>query len=400
MSSADKWREFARAIEQCADQLEALSSNLGEEVMLEDLPAKWQLFERHEFVIGNQASGYMPSPILMEIASNLTLQSTRRRVAPDIDDWLSQLEAEVSHLHGALADGNNKQYRRRLQNIHNHVWAMVYGLQEEMQTIEYYIRTEFGHVESLKEKQVENKFCIERAKRYAEKLAHLDAKKFRALAHNNSDLGKIFFVKMSPIIQKCRNDLIAAIPQLEHILWTYRRHDKVTKSIWALSNHFARGEQVLRGDILDEELFASDFNTLKPESMAAHVDIVGDLASKELLSITKAMSPRKTNVEIAEEEGPVEVDYSAPMSVEAQKNAFEPHLAPFIELILKGRQSAKDYWLKQGDALIPVGVWLLWMHAKLRTNNKLTIELVATEPKGFEGNVVIEDFVTSLRNEH
>jgi hypothetical protein len=88
------------------------------------------------------------------------------------------------------------------------------------------------------------------------------------------------------------------------------------------------------------------------------------------------------------------------MSVEAQKNAFEPHLAPFIELILKGRQSAKDYWLKQGDALIPVGVWLLWMHAKLRTNNKLTIELVATEPKGFEGNVVIEDFVTSLRNEH
>lgn len=398
MSSAEQWREFARSIEQCAEQLESLSSNLGEEGLLDDIPSKWQFFERHEFVIGNQASGYMPSPLLMDIASNLTLQATRQRVAPDIDDWLGQIETEVSHLHGALADGNNKQYRRRLQNIHNHVWTMVYGLQEEMQTIDYYIQTEFGHVESLKEKQVENKFCIDRASRYADKLAHLNAKKFSILAHDNSDLGRIFFVKLMPVIQDCRNHLIAAIPKLEDILWTYRRHDKTTKNIWALSSHFARGEQVLKGEISDEELFGSLFSSVKREGGTAHVDIHTELGSKALLSIAKAMSPRKDSPEIVEDEGPVPVDYTEPMSVEAQKNAFEPHLGVFIGLILDGKQSAKEYWTSNGDSLIPVGVWLLWMHSKLRLNNKLKIELIANEPQAFEGNLIVEDFVTSLRH--
>ena len=132
--------------------------------------------------------------------------------------------------------------------------------------------------------------------------------------------------------------------------------------------------------------------------MTANVDIYTELGSKDLLNIAKAMSPRKTGGEIVEEEGPVPVDYTEPMSVEAQKNAFEPHMGVFIGLVLYGKQSAKEYWTSNGDPLIPVGVWLLWMHSKLRLNNKLKIELVADEPQGFDGNLIVEDFMTSLRH--
>lgn len=401
---ADKWRELGRAIEQCADHLEVLTEQVGDEVFLDDTPTKWPFFENHDLVMGNPAAGYIPTPVMLELASLLSLNHVRKQVAPDLDDWLGQLEKEVSLFHSAQAQNNYRSYQRSLQNIQTLCWTMIYGLQEEIKGIDYFIQTQFGHVQCLKDKQIENKYCIEKVCQYAEKLTHIKVSKLNALAHNNPDLSRIFFSKLVPVVEECREKFKAALPQLRRLLWTYRKQDQTTKSLWAVSRHFAQGGQILKNELPDETLMASPFNHNAQESLQAHPMLNDEQQEEALIAIVKNLSQRESPDEALmgswdEDDELISVAHENEETIELEVDVLNSYLLAFVQKATEDSSlSAKIFWIQEGEQSIPLGVWLLWSSTELEKYQEIAVQLLPERKdiKPYEGNIWVEDFTVSF----
>ena len=113
----DRFSEFGKALAQCSDLLVELVSLGGDEAYFEKTPAKFSELANLDIVLGNIADGYSASGLLMELSRTLARQDTAKRLAPSVDEWLSQVELRIDQLNNALAQNNNDGYVSRLGQI-------------------------------------------------------------------------------------------------------------------------------------------------------------------------------------------------------------------------------------------------------------------------------------------
>jgi hypothetical protein len=402
---AEKWRELGRAIEQSADNLEALcSGNMEDEMFFEHFSSKLDFLERYDFIVGNQASGYMPSPLLIDIASTLSLSAVRQHVAPDLEYWFNQIEKSVSLLNSSQEQGKLLKYQQELKNINILCWSMLSGLKEEIKDIDYLIQTKFGHVSSLKDKQIENESYIQRVVLYAKKVTHLNVSVFLKLSHNNSDLNRIFFVKFMPEIENCRERFKSALPQLERLLWSYRQHDFYTQRVWAISRHLSQGGHILQEMMNDNELFYSPFNFCESQAINAYPGINELENNTDLINIVKSLPTKMDSIffennDIEQSElDNQDIIYDQEEEIFIEDSILDEHLLVFIDLSLSSGISALNYWKKNGIKDIPNNIWLLWSHQELENYDDLllTISPSLDDLKSYVGNILVEDYTVRI----
>jgi hypothetical protein len=398
---SERFSQFGQAITQCSDLLVTLVNNGGEEVYFDKTPPKFSLLSNLDIVLGNVSDGYSASSLLIELSRSLARQETTKRLAPDVDDWLSQVDLRISQLNNALVENNNDGYVTRLGEIRELVLVMREGLINEMRNIEFAINTKFGNVESIHDKQSENKYLISRVSRLTDKLMLLDFKRLRSMSGENPDLLILLPNRLHDTIEQCRLSLINSLPRLKYLLWEFAKISKNTKLVWALHHHLINQSIAYTHIPSDSELQSLQLSSQHDASvLEIHPSICDDRYTDDIIDIVHSMKPRHTNVTLLPKEIALatqlnEIDPSNNIVLDTY---LEDKLIEMVKLAQKEKVSCMSFWQENMDNQIYPAGFMQWAHKTLENIPNLDVQLVSDTPSEWSGNINIYDFTLEFTN--
>lgn len=393
-TSIEQWQQLGKALRDNAEQLAVLDADDGEGVIFDELKESFRFLVQHGFVEGHNSVGWSPTPLLLDITSALSREETRRRMAPDVDNWLVGLALDVSHYLDALQRGEDKSLPRHLQSIRNAVLRMRFALKQEVHSIQHFLQTEFGHVTTISQKIIENRYLIDRTSYLANRLTFISGTKLGELANDNHVLLRIFLSRFLPEIQHFREELLAIIPQLNDMLWSLRKQDEKTRRLWAVSRYLNQGETLLSRELSSAELLASPFNIQWPEPDIAHINLDNPDLQTLLIDLVQRLPARSeppeanTAAKVAGQYQPEDEDNTEAV---IEPNLMLPHRLAFIECAVRQQWSAKQYWDHYAEPGIPYAVWLQWIHGECANEPSFNMELCSLDEGELSGNMLVSD---------
>lgn len=405
----DHWHKLGKALDKNADEIDQLYHSLETTLELEKISSSWQFLVEHGFILGNLHSGYSPSSLLLQLGDILSLAANRQTQAPDVSEWLENMRRLIKRYQLAKSENDETDQINIKREMYSNVLFMQTTLEGEVSQLEYYIDNKFGHVNSLKAKQQENEYCIERASRSAEKLTIINETEISLLCGNDGELLQIFLHKLLPTVKNCRDRLLATIPRLKKILWEYRRIDQRTHLVQVMHNYLQNGRSFSADTLSDKQMLISPFNKVKPLSISGFADVQDASQRSNLITIVKSMRPNKYAEHIADKEEPIEnslIQKADHQKIELPPPLLQPYLIQFIQAVKKEKQSARSFWQQQkSNHVVPTGIWLWWLHLQLQQakNPKLFLSPCFAVTPEISANRVITDIIVDLvdrKNEH
>lgn len=390
-----RFTEFGKAITQCSDLLVELVNLGGDEAYFEKTPAKFSELANLDIVLGNIADGYSASGLLMELSRTLARKDTAKRLAPSVDEWLSQIDLRINQLNNALAENNNDGYVNRLSQIRELVFVMREGLSNEMTFIEFSINTKFGHVDSIKDKQSENQYLISRVSHLTDKLMLLDYKRLRSMSGENPDLLLLLPNRLHDAIERCRLSLINTLPRLKHLLWEFEKINKNTQLVWALHHHL-RNQSIaythVPSDAELEGLNLSSQHDVNPPRVQP--SIFDDRYTDDISEIVQSMKERAAEIEPVSAKELTETEFSA---TDHDKeigidNEMEVKLLEMVALAKEGKVSCYAFWQENIDGQTHPSGFMQWAHKTLEDIPNLNVTVISEQKSKWSGNENIYDF--------
>lgn len=399
----DHWHKLGKALDNNADEIDQLYHSLENELELENITSGWQFLVEHGFVLGNLHAGYSPSSLLLQLGDILSLAKNRQTQAPDISEWLENIRRLIKRFHLAKSENDETDQITVKREIFSNVLLMQTMLESEVSQLEYFIDNKFGHVNSLKAKQQENQYCIERASRSADKLAHINESEISLLCGNDAELLQIFLHKLLPSVKNCRDRLLATIPRLKSILWEYRRINERTRLVQVMHNYLQNGRGFSIENLPDKQMGASPFNKVGLLPFVSFADTQSKKHRSDLIEIVKSMRLNKYAKNETDEDKPVEntrIEKSENKKADIPEPLLKPYLLLFIEAVKKEKQSAREFWQKQQTDIVPTGVWIWWLHLQVQQakNAKLIIYPCSKATSELSANRIITDITVDLAN--
>ena len=401
-STEEQWRQLGKALMDNADALVALESHDGDGVTFKNLKKSFQFLEQHGLVEGHNSIGLSPTPLLLDIASALSREETRRRVVPDINDWLAQLRLDAGGYHSSLSRGDEQGVRSYLQSIRNSVLRMRFALRQEIDSIQYFLQTKFGHVATINQKIEENRYLIKRMSQLTDRLVFINEQQLNSLTNGNSVLLKIFVLRFLPDIQHYRAEIVSIIPRLEQMLWVFRKQDDQTRCLWAIRRYLSQGENLLNKDLSSSQLLDSPFNVQQSEPDTPAIDVNNSQMQESLISLVKSLPER---IELTGEDAKKEaIGTYEPEDNDDDEERIEPcfllpHRRAFIECAIRHEWSAKQYWDSEGEPDVPYPVWLQWIYNDLEGKSGFNMQPVIYGGNAFGANVLIRDLTIAPKKE-
>lgn len=404
----DQWRKLGQAITKNADKLEQIYYHLEDELDLEQINPGWEFLVEHGLVVGNLHSGYSASSLLLQIGDTLALAKQQQIQAPDLSEWVENNKRLIKRYHTAKSESDEVGLLSARRDIHTNVLVMQNTLEAEVRQLEYFVDNKFGHVSSLKAKQQENEYCIERASRSVIKLTLINDAEINRLCGDDFELMKIFHRRLLPSVKENRDRLLATIPRLKSILWEYRRTNQHTKLVQVMHNYLQVGRSISDELLSAQALEASPFNSVDILPLESFVDMANSAINTDLIDIVKSMRDKKYDIPIDDStENPDEglVNREGSKIEELPEPLLRPYLNGFIKAVKQRPQSARKFWLLQSDQVVPVGIWIWWLHMVLQqsSDSRLSVRLQCEPSSSYSANSVIGDLIVSFqarKNEH
>ncbi len=397
----DHWRKLGKALDKNADEIDQLYQSLENELELENTSSSWQFLVEHGLILGNLHTGYSPSTLLLQLGDILSLAKNRQTQAPDVSEWLENLRRLVKRYHLAKDENDETDQLNIKRDIYSNVLFMQTTLEGEISQLEYFIDNKFGHVNSLKAKQQENEYCIERASRSAEKLIIINETEISLLCGNDRELMQIFLRKLLPSVKDCRDRLLATLPRLKSILWEYKRIDQRTHLVQVMHNYLQNGGSLSDNTMPEKQMTYSPFNVVKSLSIDSFADVLNRGQRNELIDIVKSMRLNKYEEVFRDQEKPLansKVETGKTKKVEMPEPLLKPFLLLFIKSLKDNKQSARKFWENQESDIVPTGIWVWWLHLQLQqTKNSSIVLSPCKEPfSHLSANRIVTDLVVDL----
>ncbi|MGA4607208.1 hypothetical protein [Pseudoalteromonas maricaloris] len=348
-SLAEKFSLLGKALTQNAEAVARLTELNGEEESdLGELTRLFNTLTSYNIVHGNEVEGFSASSVLVELSYLLNKQEANRRLSPDVNEWLAQLQLKISQLNQAKESKNPRTYGQYLTDIRGMVFLMRDGINNEVRAIEIALHTKFGHVESIADKQAENKYLINRLERLTNKLLVLDLQTLNDLAGSNPELRKILSVKLFHSVDECREAILASIPRLKHLLWEFEKQSRDSKRIWAFYNHFRTHSQGFKYAPTEEELkelvlpcYAENhtkelaIDIENQSNISFHSELLNSLKPRHQQSFEETQESKTPSIFDGEANSEDKIEYSDKM---------ESHLIEMLRLSKLERVSCREYW--------------------------------------------------------
>jgi hypothetical protein len=268
-----------------------------------------------------------------------------------------------------------------------------------MRNIEFSINTKFGHVESIQDKQAENKYLISRVSRLTDKLMLLDFKKLRSMSGENSDLLTLLPNRLHDTIEQCRLSLINSLPRLKHLLWEFEKTNKNAQLVWALHHHLRNQSVAYSHTPSDSEL-----ETLKlcSQQGISNIEVLpsicDDSYTDDIISIVHSMKPRNTESVLLPEvvDEPSYFNESVEDDSAALDDYMETKLLYMVSLAKDQKVSCLSFWKENlSEQSYPSG-FLQWAHKMLKNEPSIKLNLIQEEQSALSGNEHIIDFTIEI----
>ncbi len=345
-----QFKKLGKAISANAERLAELVSYAGEEVYFDKVPGSFAELSHLDIVLGNVAEGFSASSLLMQLSHTIGRGDANRKFAPGVEEWLSTVQLRIDQYNNAIVDGAEENRIRRLHDIRELVFQMREGLLNEVRSMEMALNTRFGHVESIKDKYIENKYLIDYLSRLTGKLAVLDYKKLNSLAGANSDLRRLLAQRLYDTVTDCRENIMLALPRLRHLLWEIEKQNKQAKRIWAMHNYFKAGSSTLTYEPSDEELIELRIGCpVTRGEYSLSPDIYEQQNVDTLAEVVATLKPRKDTTDPVVDLGSTSSFEGSAIgheSVEAE-NEVKQHLSNLLRETKHGHVSVLDYWQRE-----------------------------------------------------
>lgn len=398
----DQWKKLGRAITKNADELEQIYYHLEDELDLEQINSGWEFLVEHGLVFGNIHSGYSASSLLLQIGDILALAKQQQIQAPDLSEWVENNKRLIKRYHIAKSESDEVGLLSAKREIHTNVLVMQNTLEAEVRQLEYFVDNKFGHVSSLKAKQQENEYCIERASRSVKKLTLINDAEINRLCGDDFELMKIFHRRLLPSVKENRDRLLATIPRLKSILWEYRRTNQRTKLVQVMHNYLQVGRSISDELLSSQSLEVSPFNSVVALPLESSVDMADSAINTDLIDIVKSMRDKKYDIPDEESTEPNDgglVDREDSKIEELPEPLLRPYLNEFIKAVKQNPQSARKFWLSESDQVVPVGIWIWWLHMVLQQSNdsRLSVRPQFEPASSFSANSIIGDLIVGYR---
>lgn len=397
-SLEDKFEQLGKAISSNASLLSELVSQGGEEVFFEKTPSTFNALTSNDVVLGNVSEGYSASILLMQLSHALGRSEVNRRLAPDVDEWLNRVQLRINQYHAAISKDNEDGRVRRLHEIRELVFEMREGLSNEVRSMQLALNTKFGHVESIEDKYIENRYLIDYLTRLTEKLAVLDLKTLNSIVGQNPDLRRLLSKRLHETIKDCRDDIMSAIPRLQHLMWQFEKKNQQASQIWALFNHFRTGSPSFDYEPSDDELEQLQVGCPTLDAQFTLYPDIYDPDNHYVLSdIISKLKPKKTDV--IERKDQVEVSAFEGVAVSNTEVEVENELALHLVKMLKETQhnavSCIDYWKRNlSHQLYPSGFMML-AHINFKQQSSLIVEEEFMPMSEFDATTRLIDFTVA-----
>jgi hypothetical protein len=397
-----RWQQLGKAFDKNADKIDQCYQSPETELDLEKISPSWQFLIEHGFVLGNLHTGYSASSLLLQLGDILSLANNQQTQAPDVSEWLENLRRLIKRYHLAKSENNEMDQVTIKREIYSNILFMQTTLDGEVSQLEYFIDNKFGHVNSIKAKQEENQYCIDRASRSADKLTIINESEISLLCGNDMELLHIFLRKLLPSVKQCRDRLLAAIPRLKNILWEYRRIDQQTHLVQVLHNYCQNGTGFSADTLSDRQMIDSPFNHVSALTIVSFADVLDRKQRHDLITIVKHM--RLNSYTRTDEEDNLTEDKETHVSKDENQRAdipeplLKPYLVLFIKALKENQQSARKFWVQQNVEIVPTGVWVWWLHLQLQLlkNTKLKISPCIEPTTTISANCMITDILVDL----
>jgi hypothetical protein len=397
----DKFAQFGQAIAQCAPELVELINLGGEDIFFEQTSKNFNLLSNLELILGNVAEGHSASSLLMEISRLLAKQDITKRLAPDVDEWLAKAELRISQLNNALVDNKNDDYALRLGELRELVLVMREGLINEALALEISLNTKFGHVDSIKDKQAENKYLISRISRLADKLMLLDFKRLRGLSGDNPDLLHLLVRRLHSTIESCRLSLNTSLPRLKHLLWEFEKRNKEEKLVWIMHDRLVNQSIAYSHIPSNDELRRLNINVQKNELPVVLTDVESEFSVDVLSDLAAKLKPRPDMSELT----PVEVVKPTEfIAVESEKTAPSPLAemeSKLFDMVTKSKTtpvSCLSFWKDNVEHQTYPSGFIQWAHKTLLKVPGIHIDIVGDDVSDWSDDKIIYDFILDCRN--
>lgn len=398
----EQWKKLGQAITKNADELEQIYYHLEDELDLQQINSGWEFLVEHGLVFGNPHSGYSASSLLLQLGDILALAKQQQVQAPDISEWQENIKRLIKRYHLAKNESDEVSLLSARREINTNVLMMQNALDAEVRQLEYFVDNKFGHVSSLKAKQQENEYCIERAGRSVKKLTLINDAEIDRLCGDDFELMKLFHRKLLPSVKENRDRLLATIPRLKSILWEYRRTNQRTHLVQIMHNYLQMGRSISDEFLSTQTLGASPFNSVFELPIDSSVDMENSAINSDLIDIVKSMRDKKYDSPIGESfelpNGGL-VDREDNKMQELPEPMLRPYLTEFIRAVKGSPQSARKFWLSQYEEVVPVGIWIWWLHMVLQQSRDSRLSVVPQfEPASdFSANSVVGDLIVSYQ---
>ncbi len=392
---ADQFNKLGKALTGNADRLAELVSYAGEEVYFEKVPSSFSELAHLDIILGNIAEGFSASTLLMQLSHSIGRSDTNRRFAPGVEDWIARIQLKIDQYNNAIAEGTEESRLRRLHDISELVFQMREGLLNEVRSMEMALNTRFGHVESIKDKYIENKYLIDYLTALTGKLTLLDYGRLSSLAGSNPELRRLLAKRLHQTVNDCRENILLALPRLRHLLWEIEKQNNQAKRMWALHNFFKTGAATLNYEPSDEELVLLGVACPSEHSEGSLNPNIYDQQNESTLSeIVHNMKPRKR--EFISPEEAVEASIFEGSAVNDEEVVPEDFIKFHLRKLLKETKGSKvsvlDYWERElSNQKHPSGFMML-AHLNLKKLNKIKLTETYDTQSNIYGSSRLIDF--------
>jgi hypothetical protein len=397
-SLEDKFTLLGKAISANAQALSELVSQGGEEIYFEKASISFNTLTSLDIVLGNPVDGYSASGLLIQLSHSLSRSDVNKRLAPDVDEWLNRVELRVNQYQSAITNENEDNRISRLHEIRELVFQMKEGLSNEVRSMQIALNTKFGHVETIQDKYSENKYLIDYLSRLTDKLAVLDLKKLNSIAGSNHELRRLLSKRLHETIKECRDDIISAIPRLQHLMWQFEKKNNQANRVWVLYNYFRTNSPEFNYEPSDDELDNLKIGCPYPETaQSLHPNIYDDSNLDVLGGIVGNLKPKKQeNIEykdvgtVSEFNGKSVVDEQVDIVDELAE-----HLVCLLKETSKRPVSCFDYWHRHLSHQHHVSGFMMLAHLNFKDNDALKIEEEFVPTSKFDATKRMLDFTVS-----
>jgi hypothetical protein len=397
-SLEDKFTLLGKAISANAETLSDLVAQGGEELYFDKTSISFNTLTSLDIVLGNVSEGYSASSLLMQLSHSLSRSDVNKRLAPDVDEWLNRVELRISQYRSAILNDNEDSRVNRLHEIRELVSQMREGLTNEVRSMQIALNTKFGHVSNIQDKYIENKYLIDYLSRLTDKLAVLDLKKLNSIVGQNTDLRRLLSRRLHETIKECRDDIISAIPRLQHLMWQFEKKNKQANQMWALYNYFRTNTPIFSYEPSDEELIQLNIGCQTLEIQHTLFPDIYDQSNQDVLSdIVSKLKPKKE--EDIEYKAVGEVAEFDGDSVTEEKidvvDELSQHLVTMLEETADQTVSCLDFWQRKLSHQRHSSGFMMLAHINLKDKQGLNIQEEFEPTTDLDATLTMVDFTVA-----